>query len=175
MADVVMIERVQGGMKHHVPAVPTPFTRQRAAEIWAERHKRCCSVDAVMTDGELAYVTQVARDRLEAGATTLDAFTCIMDGRITPPVHVDPTMQQIVLTVRMATLLDNSQSMDRVMLDLDLETARRVHGKQFENFEGALFVLEVSKGNGRQALQALGITFATIINGKTGSKEQVTL
>ena len=61
-------------------AVPTPFGKERAKEIWKNRDPHDNSVSKNMTPGEIAYVHEVW-ETLKDTASFSTAFTLILFGK----------------------------------------------------------------------------------------------
>lgn len=68
---------------------------------------------------------------------------------------------KLELNISKATVVEGGGT-DKISLDLDEATARRIHGPFFAYFKGASLRLEVTKGRAREALTELGFDLTTV-------------
>lgn len=80
--DSEMLERADGAAQ---AVAPTPFTRQRARQIWKQRGPGDDLSKTDMTPGEDAYVYEVWKRLPGADSTWIDAFRAILRGLLVKP------------------------------------------------------------------------------------------
>lgn len=78
---LIEVVRWHGAKRTKAYAEPAPFGQKRAEEIWQSRGIQW-EVEHAMTDGELAYVTQIHDER--GGEVWMWTFLEILNGRLEP-------------------------------------------------------------------------------------------